>query len=128
VRRAAAFTIAALSLLVFPLAGVADVHRGVDRERGMRFKLDGRVLTAKTLTKAARRSVFGQRIDAICATAFRPDRGRKVRAVRDWPERTRRVAFTFKRDVSEDVKWCLLEDGGEDVAGVDFAPPPRAPR
>jgi hypothetical protein len=125
-RRTAACAISGLSLLVFPLAGVADVHRGVDPERGMRFKLDGRVLTTTALTKAARRAVFGRRIDAICSTAFYPGRGRKVRAVRDWPEGRRRLAFTFKRDVSADVKWCLLEDGGEDVAGVDFAPPPRA--
>jgi len=100
----------------------------VDRERGMRFTLDARVLKVKALTKVARRAVFGQRIDAICSTAFRPDRGRKVRAVRVWPEGRHRIAFTFKQDVSADVKWCLLEDGGEDVAGVDFAPPPRITR
>jgi hypothetical protein len=96
VRRAAVCTI----LLMFPLAA-ADVHRGVDRDHGVRFKLDGRVLTADAFTKAARRAVFGKRIDAICVTAF-----------------------TFRRDISAHVKWCLLEDGGRDVAAVDFAPPP----
>jgi hypothetical protein len=119
VRRAAVCTI----LLMFPLAA-ADVHRGVDRDHGVRFKLDGRVLTADAFTKAARRAVFGKRIDAICVTAFRTDRGRRVRTVRIWPEGRRRIAFTFRRDISAHVKWCLLEDGGRDVAAVDFAPPP----
>jgi hypothetical protein len=109
------------------MAAAADVHRGVDRDRGVRFKLDGKMLTVRPLTKASRRAVYGRRIDAICSTAFRPAHGRKVRAVRDWPEGRRRLSFAFKRDVSARVKWCLIEDGGEDVAGVDFAPPPRMP-
>jgi hypothetical protein len=101
------------------------VHRRVDHDRGVRFTLDGRVLTVKALTAAARGMVFGRRIDAICATAWRRDRGRKVRDVLDWPEGQDRVSFTFKRDISANVKWCLIEDGGADVAGVDFARPPR---
>jgi hypothetical protein len=111
--------------LLFPVAGEADFHRRVDRERGMQFTMDGRVLKVKALTHAARRAVFGKRIDAICATAFRPNRGRRVRDVQDWPVGQARIAFSFKRDISARVKWCLLEDGGADVAGVDFAPPPR---
>ena len=118
--RRRAYGAVCVALLILPATAAAEVRRGVDPDRGVRFTLDSRTLTVKPLTRSARRAVYGARIDAICVTAWRPGRGTKVRAVRDWPEGRRRVRFTFRRDVSSEVKWCLIEDGGADVAAVDF--------
>jgi hypothetical protein len=89
----------------------------------VRFTLNGRVLKTTAFTRAARRAVYGRRIDAICATSFKA-RPRKVIKTRRWPRGQHSVRFRFRRDVSRRAKWCLLEDGGADVAGVDFVEPP----
>jgi hypothetical protein len=100
----------------------------LDRPHGMRFDLTGSVLTVRLVPQEnrdppdVRREVWGKRIDAICAPTFSPrgSRGRAVRAVRLWPRGQMELRYRFRRDISDQVKWCLLEDGGRDVASVSF--------
>jgi hypothetical protein len=70
----------------------------------------------------ARKQLWGKRIDAICSTRFQVRNPRRsiVRAVRFWPCGQLELSYSFRRDISDRVKWCLLEDGGRDVAAVDF--------
>jgi hypothetical protein len=100
----------------------------LDRSHGVRFELAGSVLTVRLVPQSnrsppdVRKEVWGTRIDAICSPTFRPRKSRRpaVRAVRLWPRGQEELTYTFRRDISDRVKWCLLEDGGVDVAGVDF--------
>jgi hypothetical protein len=69
-----------------------------------------------------RRDVWGKRIDAICSPVIDPRKVRRsaVRETRLWPRGQLELSYRFSRDISDRVKWCLLEDGGLDVAGVMF--------
>jgi hypothetical protein len=113
-----------LSLLVVPAAQGAE-RIEVDRTHGVRFELDGRVLTVRLLPQQdrarpdIRREVWGRRIDAICSPVFHPRRP-PVRQIRLWPRGELQLRFRFDRDVSYGVKWCLIEDDAEDVAAVSF--------
>lgn len=118
-------TAAALMVLLVaaPAAG-ATTRRGTDREAGVRFTLDGRVLTARLLPRAptrVRRQLFGKRIRAVCGTDFAFARGVKVRRTRLWPRGRRRIRYRFGRNVSRRAKWCLVEHPrGGDVAFASF--------
>lgn len=72
-----------------------------------------------------RDEVWGEEISAACSPVYtrsvRRLRRAVVRDVRVWPEGGRELTYTFPRDISGRVKWCLLEkDGGTDVAAADF--------
>src|SRR5215207_3614964 len=92
-----------------------------DVERGMRFGLDGRVLTVQMLPDipdASYETVSGARISATCGTAPPGDPRRETTLTRLWPADQTRLIYRFPRDVSS---WCRLEDqSGSIVAFVRF--------
>jgi hypothetical protein len=102
----------------------------LDRPHGVRFDLTGSVLTVRLVpqrdrtARDARKQLWGKRIDAICSPTFNYRKARRlaVRAVRFWPRGQMELSYTFGRDISDRVKWCLLEDGARDIAGVSFEP------
>jgi hypothetical protein len=90
-----------------------------DVERGIRFRLDGRVLTVELLPDvpdASHDAVRGARMSATC-------NGQTVTQV--WPANQTRLRYRFPRDVSTS---CRLEDqSGSTIASVSFpAVPPGA--
>ena len=93
-------------------------------ERGLRFGLDGRVLTVQLLPDipdASYETVSGARISATCGTnvAAPPGDPRgETTLTRRWPAGQTSLSFRFPRDVSS---WCRLEDqSGSTVAFVSF--------
>jgi hypothetical protein len=118
--------VSAATLAASPAASTSKV--ALDREHGVRFDLTGSVLTVRLVPQRemsppdARKDVWGKRIDAICSPTFSARRSRRasVRAIRRWPTGQMELRYTFPRDISHRVKWCLLEDGGRDVASADF--------
>jgi hypothetical protein len=91
-----------------------------DVERGMRFGLDGRVLTVQLLPSPPSqtlRRVSGARISATCGTNVAMPRG-ETTLTRRWPADQTSLSYRFPRDVSG---WCRLEDQpGSTVAFVRF--------
>jgi hypothetical protein len=99
-----------------------------DDERGMRFGIDGRVLTVQLLPDipdASYEAVSGARISATCGTAPAGDPPGETTLTRLWPADQTSLSYRFPRDVSS---WCRLEDqSGSTVASVTFpAVPPGA--
>jgi hypothetical protein len=95
-----------------------------DVERGMRFGLDGRVLTVQLLPNRLNPSyetVSGARISATCgANVAAPpgDPRRETTLTRLWPADQTSLSYRFPRNVS---RWCRLEDQpGSTVAFVRF--------
>jgi hypothetical protein len=95
-----------------------------DVERGLRFGLDGRVLTVQQLPDipdASYETVSGARISATCGTnvAAPPGDPRgETTLTRLWPADQTSLSYRFPRDVS---RWCRLEDQpGSTVAFVRF--------
>jgi hypothetical protein len=121
--------VACLTATTFAASAVASPSQvALDRQHGVRFTMTGPVLTVRLVPHEnrdppdVRRKVWGKRIDAICSPTFNP-RGavrRAVHAVRLWPRGQMEVSYRFRRDISDQVRWCLLEDGGVDVAAVGF--------
>jgi len=106
--------------LATPTAGTAAVKTGFDRHGGVRLTLDGRVLTVKIVRQRAGQHLFGKRIDAVCSPNTPLTRRGLVIRTRVWPEGASRLRFRFKRDVSRNAKWCLIEHRARDVAVVWF--------
>jgi hypothetical protein len=101
---------------------VTDV--GWDVERGMRFGLDGRVLTVQLLPPVRNQTfetVSGARISATCgANVAAPpgDPRRGTTLTRRWPDGQTSTSYRFPRDVS---RWCRLEDqSGSTLAFARF--------
>jgi hypothetical protein len=116
-------------LLIVPAAQAEEVTR-LDRDHGVRFTLDGAILTVRLEPQPGqspgdiREDVWGRQIDVGCSPVF-SFRARKLRRAMVtgqalWPEGQLELSYTFERDISDRVKWCLLEYGGRDVAGVSF--------
>jgi hypothetical protein len=107
--------------LCFAGASDAATRRATDREAGIRFTLEERVLTVQILRRAprrVRRQVLGERVTAACQR-YRPVV--KVTDTRRWRDGSRRLRFRFARDISSSVAWCLLEHRrGGDVAFASF--------
>jgi hypothetical protein len=121
-----ALPVACLVAAAFAVSATgAPAPTQTDRLHGIRFDLSGAVLTV-TLVKGSQDTqakVWGEQIEAICSPRFgsgTPPRG-SVRATQLWPAGQTRLTYRFERDISDRVKWCLLEDGGEDVAAATFA-------
>jgi len=118
----AAFAI--VGLLAAP-ASEGATRRATDSEAGVRFTLDGRVLTVRLLRGApagVRRELFGELIRATCGTSFAFTQAVKVRKTRLWPRDRRTVRYRFRRNISQRAKWCLIEHPrGGDVAFASFA-------
>jgi hypothetical protein len=98
----------------------ADSLFGDDVKRGVRFVLDGRVLTVR-LIPPVRDQIFdavsGARISATCG-APPGDPRRETTVTRRWPGSQTSTSYRFPRDVSS---WCRLYDqSGSIVAFVSF--------
>ena len=95
-----------------------------DVERGVRFSLDGRVLTVQLLEPVRNQTfeaVSGAEISATCgANVAAPpgDPRSEITLFRIWPAGETSLSYRFPRDVSS---WCLLRDrSGGIVAMVSF--------
>jgi hypothetical protein len=119
---AGAALIVALVAVVVTVAHESDVERpaappgkklvATDVERGVRFSLDGRVLTVQLLPNrpnATFEAVSGAEISATCGAnvAAPPGDPRSETTVfRRWPAGETSLSYRFPRDVSS---WCRLD-------------------
>lgn len=123
---AGAALIVALVAVVVTVARESDVEReaapgkklvATDVERGVRFSLDGRVLTVQLLPDRPEvlETVSGAEISATCGrnVAAPPgDPRRETTVFRIWPAGETSLSYRFPRDVSS---WCRL---GRQSVGV----------
>ena len=125
--------VAALVAVVVPVARESDVERpaaapgkkvvATDVERGVRFSLDGRVLTVQLLPDRPEvlETVSGAEISATCGTnvAAPPgDPSGETAVFRRWPAGETSLSYRFPRDVSS---WCWLgRQSVGIVASVNF--------
>ena len=131
---AGAALIVALVAVVLTVARESDVERpaappgkklvATDVEPGVRFSLDGRVLTVQLLEPVRNQTfeaVSGAEISAACGTNVAAPPGdprRETTLFRRWPAGETSLSYRFPRDVSS---WCLLRDqSGSIVASVSF--------
>ena len=131
---AGAALIVALVAVVLTVWRESDVERpaappgkklvATDVEAGVRFSLDGRVLTAQLLEPVRNQTfeaVSGAQISAACgANVAAPpgDPRRETTLTRRWPAGQTSLSFRFPRDAST---WCLLRDEtGSIVARVSW--------
>src|SRR5215217_2678318 len=114
--------VAALVAVVLTVARQSDVERSAappgkklvatDVERGVRFSLDGRVLTVQLIAPVRNQTferVSGAEISATCGTnvAAPPGDPRGETTVfRRWPDGETSLSYRFPRDVSS---WCRLD-------------------
>jgi hypothetical protein len=116
--------LAAASIAVSATASPAPVR--VDRSKGVRFDLEGSVLTVGLVAPGmsdTRDELWGERIRAVCSPTFAYRNARRsiVHGVQLWPEGQTELTYDFGRDISNRVKWCLLEEvSGGDIAAVQF--------
>jgi hypothetical protein len=122
--------VAALVAVVVTVARESDVERpaappgkkvvATDVERGMRFSLDGRVLTVQLLPPVRNQTfetVSGARISATCGANVADPR-RETTLTRLWPAGQTSLSYRFPRDVSS---WCRLDRSSVGiVASVSF--------
>ena len=136
---AGAALIVALVAVVVTVAREADVERpaeppgkkvvATDVERGVRFSLDGRVLTVQLLPTKPNliETVSGAQISATCGAdvaASSGDPRSETTLTRRWPAGKTSLSYRFPRDVSS---WCRLDDQSRGiVAFVSF--PGASPR
>jgi hypothetical protein len=131
---AGAAIIVALGALVLTVWPEAEVERpaeppgkklvATDREHGVRFSLDGRVLTVQLLPDSPGRTVrtvSGAEISATCGanvTAPPGDPRSQSTVFRRWPAGETSLSYRFPRDVSG---WCRLDRSSVGiVASVSF--------
>jgi len=124
----------ALVAVVVTVARESDVERpaappgkkvvATDVERGVRFSLDGRVLTVQLLRNRPNQTfetVSGAQISATCGTNVASPPGdprSETTLTRPWPDGQTSLSYRFPRDVS---RWCRLYDqSGSLVAFVGF--------
>ena len=129
---AGAALIVALVAVVLTVARESDVERpatppgtklvATDVEHGVRFSLDGRVLTVQLLPDSpgrTARTVSGAEVSATCGTdvAASPGDPRSESTLfRRWPAGETSLSYRFPRDVSS---WCRLDR--QSVGLVAFA-------
>jgi hypothetical protein len=127
--RLGAFAIATGLVLALPATGGAVVRSELDRLDGMRLTLSGRALISEivntphvTRSPTIEERLYGRRVTGACGTTFRaPVRRGLVFQKRVWPTGARRLTFTFARDISPRVKWCLVDgEDGADAAFISF--------
>jgi hypothetical protein len=130
---AGAALIVALVAVVVIVAGESDVERpaeppgkkvvATDVERGVRFSLDGRVLTVQLLPDKPKliETVSGAEISATCGTNVAAPPGdprSETTLFRIWPAGKTSLSYRFPRDVSG---WCRLDRPSVGiVASVSF--------
>ena len=114
--------VAALVAVVLTVARESDVERpatppgkkvvATDVERGVRFSLDGRVLTVQLLPDSPGRTVrtvSGAEISATCGTNVTTSPGdprSETTLFRRWPAGETSLSYRFPRDVAS---WCRLD-------------------
>jgi hypothetical protein len=114
--------VAALVAVVLAVARVSDVERPVappgkklvttDLDAGIRFSLDGRILTVQLLPSAPDATLLGvggSRISATCGSNVAAPSGdprREITVTRLWLPSETSLSYRFPRDVS---RWCTLE-------------------
>jgi hypothetical protein len=137
--------VAALVAVVVTVAPESEVERpaappgkkvvATDVEGGVRFSLDGRVLTVQLIAPVRDQTfetVSGAEISATCGAnvaASSGDPQRETTLTRRWLAGQTSLSFRFPRDVS---RWCLLRQypSGSIVASVGFpaaSPEARGP-
>ena len=126
--------VVALVAVVVTVARESDVERSAappgkkvvatDVERGVRFSLDGRVLTVQLLPPVRNQTletVSGAEISATCRTnivAAPGDPRSEITLFRLWPAGETSLSYRFPRDVSS---WCRLDRQSVGiVASVSF--------
>ena len=126
--------VVALVAVVVTVARESDVERpaappgkkvvATDVERGVRFSLDGRVLTVQLIPPVRNQTfetVSGAEISATCGTnivAAPGDPRSEITLFRRWPAGETSLSYRFPRDVSS---WCRLDRQSVGiVAGVSF--------
>ncbi len=130
--------VAALVAVVVTVARESDVERpaappgkkvvATDVERGVRFSLDGRVLTVQLLPPVRNQtfeSVSGAEISATCGAKVAAPPGdprSEITLFRLWPAGQTSLSYRFPRDVS---RWCRLDR--QSVGIVAFVSFPGAP-
>ena len=130
--------VAALVAVVVTVARQSDVERqaappgkkvvATDVERGVRFSLDGRVLTVQLLPPVRNQTfetVSGAEISATCGTNVAAPPGdprSEITLFRLWPAGQTSLSYRFPRDVS---RWCRLDR--QSVGIVAFVSFPGAP-
>jgi hypothetical protein len=98
----------------------------VDVEAGVRFSLNGGVLTVRLggwAPTKTRQRVAGERIRATCGDplASPPGDPRREARTRFWPASRARVRYRFHRDMARIARWCRLEHPADGhVAFVRF--------
>jgi hypothetical protein len=123
----------ALVAVVMTVARESDVERpaeppgkkvvATDVERGVRFSLDGRVLTVQLLPNRPNpiETVSGAEVSATCGTNVAAPPGdprSEITVFRRWPAGETSLSFRFPRDVSG---WCRLDRQSVGiVASVSF--------
>jgi hypothetical protein len=104
-----------------PPAAPAKKVVTTDLDAGIRWRLDGRVLTVQLLPGHSKilGRVSGARISATCgANGASPPSDSGATTPQLWPAGEMSMSYLFRRDVS---KWCRLEDPvGRSVAFVVF--------
>src|SRR5690349_5179830 len=117
--------------LAFVSAGVAAgaVKEKTDKQHGVVFHLDGRVLTVTLLQQVnprpenKRRAVAGHRILAACSTRYHAN-GEILFSFRRWPANATTLKFRFKFDDSARMHYCaianLKSSSGDPIASVYF--------
>ena len=131
--------VVALVAVVVTVARESDVERpaappgkkvvATDVERGVRFSLDGRVLTVQLLPPVRNQTfetVSGAEISATCgANVAAPpgDPRSEITLIRLWPAGETSLSYRFPRDVSS---WCRLD--GQSVSIVAFVSSPARRR
>ena len=130
--------VAALVAVVLAVEQKSDVERpaaapgkkvvATDVERGVRFSLDGRVLTVQLLPNRRNplETVSGAEISATCGAdvAASPDDPRSESTlIRRWPVGPTSLSYRFPRDVSS---WCRLDDQSVGIVAFVSFPPSRA--
>ncbi len=130
---AGAALVVAFVAVVVTVARESDVEReaappgkklvATDVERGVRFSLDGRVLTVQLLPDRPEvlETVSGAEISATCGTNVAAPPGdprREIAVFRIWPAGETSLSYRFPRDVSS---WCWLgRQSVGIVASVNF--------
>jgi hypothetical protein len=128
--------VVALVAVLVTVARESDVERSsappgkkvvaTDVERGVRFSLDGRVLTVQLLPTKPNliETVSGAQISATCGADVAGDPRSETTLTRRWPAGKTSLSYRFPRDVSS---WCRLDDQSRGiVAFVSF--PGASPR
>jgi hypothetical protein len=94
--------------------GAPGAKVAFDREAGVGFGLEGRVLTVSlhpTAPGTTRDRLGGARVRATCGQGFPGGQSDpRQERTRLWPAGSERLRFRFRRDISRIARWCRLEN------------------